>query len=751
MSTKRVMTAVDLGLGRFDLALALALTLALGSPACTKGGVSDRVGYASADAKGADVRVALDLPIVQFPDAGPAYDSAPPALNIETMRIEPADSTVTVAPGKSATVNFRTFATLKGSSTEIEITGRTVFYVPDNYLVGGFPADGSATFTTRVPATATDPPQRGGTLTVQAQAANTDEPVTTLTTTLTVKIADVIVPAAGSPAATPVIPADPASTFKGTEDATLAPTLVYPNDGVLLPPNVGSLEIHFMPGKAAGELYEISLQAAYTDIRIYTRCAADATQFVTGGCVHQLSPATINVIAETNRGGDPVKLTLRGTNGSGKFGQTGEASIQFAAERVDGAVYYWTASTPPRVMRFDFGSQSGLASVLQPSDLPSDNGTPGRNTRCVGCHTLSRDGGRMIAATGGSETAYLVYLNDLTLGRTAGSNWLTVDGRNNGPAYDNRALLTSFNPDASEFVAAPSRNDTAAPPKSLIFHDGVTGLRKGPPDGSLALEYTPSFPDWSPDGNAIAVTLIYGTNDQTIRLQEGGISVITRGAAGWELPPIDVVPHEAGKSRYNASFAPDSSILLYTESIRESGDTDRVVDGYSDPPAKIWAVIPEAGAQPVALDRANAPGVADTLTLADTRAAGLRQMLSAGRLMNTFPRWAPFAAKHDGRKLFWFTASSQRRAGLRSYYPNRSVIGDPDTQVLLWMFALDVDKVLAGEDGTYPGFFLPFQDMKTSNHMAQWAQKYISDKPPTPPTPVLPPPAPPPPPPVPIL
>jgi hypothetical protein len=67
------------------------------------------------------------------------------------------------------------------------------------------------------------------------------------------------------------------------------------------------------------------------------------------------------------------------------------------------------------------------------------------------------------------------------------------------------------------------------------------------------------------------------------------------------------------------------------------------------------------------------------------------------------------------------------------------------------MFAIDADKVLAGEDGSYPGFFLPFQDMATSNHMAAWTEKYVSSTPPPRPVPVPPPPPPPaPPPPVPI-
>jgi hypothetical protein len=743
----------------FRVAIASVLSGAFG--ACVKPGTVDNspvLPPPGSDAQlSSDGRTGDDVPplIIVFTDAAPppVYLDATTGFvpqNIETMRIVPADSTITVQRGQSATVDFHAFATLKGGYPEIEITDRTVFYVPDNYLVGSFPANGGPTFATRLPVLATDPPQRGGVVTVQAQAANSDDPITTVTTTLTVKIVDVIQPVAGTPAATPAIPADPGSTFTGTEDPTLAPALVYPNDGVLLPPNLGTVEIQFLPGKKTGELYEVSLQSAFSDLRLYTRCTSDTTQFVTGTCVQNLDAATVDILSESNRGGPAVKLSVRGGDGSGAFGGAAQASIQFAADRVDGAVYYWTTSSPPRIMRFDFGSQSALAPVLQPNNLPSDSGTAGGGTRCVGCHSLSRDGKRMAAAAGASYESYLVYVNDLTKPRTATSNWLTVDGRNNGPASLNKVLITSFNPDGSEFVAvAPNGSATG---NSLLFHDGVTGLRKTTTDGTLTLPFTPAFPDWSPDGGSIAVTHIYGNNNSTIQFQEGGISVITQGAAGWNLPPIEIVPHVVGKNRYNATFVPDSSFLLYSESILQTSDNNNTnaVDAYSDPSAKTWAVAPVAGATAVSLDKANATGVADTMTVADSRDTALQARIAGGQLMNTFPRAAPFANKQGGHKLFWFTASSQRRAGLRKYYPNNSVVGDPPTQTLLWMFAIDADKTLAGQDGSYPGFFLPFQDMTTSNHMATWAQKYVSDQPPpgpppTPPPPAVPPPPPPPP------
>jgi hypothetical protein len=167
-----------------------------------------------------------------------------------------------------------------------------------------------------------------------------------------------------------------------------------------------------------------------------------------------------------------------------------------------------------------------------------------------------------------------------------------------------------------------------------------------------------------------------------------------------------------------------------------------LVNAYSDPSATVWAVQPKANATPVLLARANATGVADKLTLTDGRDPTVVTRISSGLLMNTFAKAAPFETKQNGHKLFWFTSASQRRAGLRLFKPNPSVVGDTPTQLLLWMFALDADQVLAGKDGSFPGFFLPFQDMTTSNHMAAWTQKYVSPNPPPEPpnVPTIPPP-----------
>jgi hypothetical protein len=134
----------------------------------------------------------------------------------------------------------------------------------------------------------------------------------------------------------------------------------------------------------------------------------------------------------------------------------------------------------------------------------------------------------------------------------------------------------------------------------------------------------------------------------------------------------------------------------------------------SDPSAKTWAVAPSAGAQPIYLARANAPGVRDG---------------SSSDLSNTFPRFSPFAQAQGAGRLFWVTVASRRQLGLRNPPPTPSS-ADPTelgtSGQVLWMFAVDPDKLASGQDGSYPAFYLPFQDLTTSNHIGQWTQRVVN-------------------------
>jgi hypothetical protein len=149
-----------------------------------------------------------------------------------------------------------------------------------------------------------------------------------------------------------------------------------------------------------------------------------------------------------------------------------------------------------------------------------------------------------------------------------------------------------------------------------------------------------------------------------------------------------------------------------------SGDCD----GDDDPTATTWAIAPQAGAAPVHLDKAGAPGAEDGATTS---------------LHDTFPRNSPFEGQFQGTKIYWVTISSRRREGLLN----------KDGRQQLWMFAVDPAQLLTGKDGSYPAFFLPMQALDGNNHIAQWTKKIVSDNPPPVPMPPSPPdkPVPPPP------
>ena len=91
------------------------------------------------------------------------------------------------------------------------------------------------------------------------------------------------------------VPSNGTSAFD--PNAPSAPELVYPNDGVLLPPNVGRLEVHFRPGAPENLLFELRFASAVTDLVYYTRCYASPNDFEAGSCAFFLEGSELELLA----------------------------------------------------------------------------------------------------------------------------------------------------------------------------------------------------------------------------------------------------------------------------------------------------------------------------------------------------------------------------------------------------------------------------------------------------------------------
>lgn len=610
---------------------------------------------------------------------GPGGDAseAPPLDGLETLRLEPEDATITIEGGVPATQAYRAFGTFEDGS-ERELTEVVTFRAVGVPYVGAF--SGSVFTSTTM---------NGGRTRVEALAAGR---VAIGTLDVVLRASLEVPPASGGAA----FPDDPGSLFGGADDASRAPTLVYPNDGVVLPPNLGRVEVHWLRGPDSNTLFEVAFENEVTDVRAYVRC--ERPEGVReDGCIWEPTGAVWTYVAETNRGGDPLRVRVRATGDTGgEVGSSDTLELRFARDSLEGTIYYWTTSEGA-IVRYDFGAEAGMAElVMGPEQTESG--------RCVGCHAISRDGRKIVGSVGGQNRGG-VLMYDL---ETYTPLW------NESGDDDHVLQFSTFSPDGNELAAVFGDGDGALPGISLydVRCDGAGGC--GTLVGTIDNEGREvSHPSWAPQsGRWIAFTDVGQPEGTSQRPRHGAISIVERETTGWSAPRT-LIPRADGISRYNPDWAPDESFLVYSESACPGGDvTHRDCNADSDPTARVWAVPREAGT-PVRMDRLSEPGVMD---------------MGRTELNDTFPRMAPFVFVLDtgdlgDRSLMYVSFASTRAYGLRTAPGGNAESGDRGTYV--WMAGVLPESVARGEDPSFPAFALPFQALDTSNHIAVWTTEAI--------------------------
>jgi hypothetical protein len=545
--------------------------------------------------------------------------------------------------------------------------------------------------------------------------------------------------------------------------------IVYPNDGVLVPPNMNVMSVQWTPYGGPFTRFEVDFSNSITDVRVVTKCATQTMDtgqppMPSGGCELIIDPQTWATLAHANRDGDPVTITVRGTtDGTCASSSTASVHVSFAREDVLGAIYYWKSTVTPNGV----GGQIWVKSFGDSVPEQQVTGMGGDlAASCNGCHSLSRDGSRMVVYSDDDDS-------DDEYGDVTGSLLDMTTKTAIGTAYAGRGTgqppgFSTLTPDRSSYVT--SNGLGMAPTNAWTLWSGNAGNQLSTVNVGNAGE-RPTMPDWSPDGKSVIYVLpnTVGSWDQGGggRGGGGGGGGFGGGAGGgrndddhvfggslYTLPYMGNGQFGApapflmsgGENNYYPSYSPDGQFVVFDRAAHDTsvGTIDGCNgtapqrscpnDSFSNPAARVMLVANATGSAPIDLENANGSPAGSPVPLS-----------------NSWPRWSPFLQQYKGNLLLWIAFSSTRDYGVRvrnhkpgmyQCYPADS-FEDPGSphrmpfaaeceQPQLWMAAINLSAA-SGTDPSRVAFWLPFQDITTHNHTPQWTQAVAAPPPPMPP------------------
>jgi hypothetical protein len=452
-----------------------------------------------------------------------------------------------------------------------------------------------------------------------------------------------------------VDPGVPDQFDNATNDPSLAPTVVYPPNNILVPPNLGQFDVHWAAAGGAN-VFEVRMKNQYVDIKRYTIGDDPGQPFWT-----VLQPSQWYPIASSRQ---QLTLSLSGlnTNDPTRRGSAAEQKIDVTNEGAQGGIYYWTTSFPQGIFRYDIATPE-----VPPAPYFPAGSEPGGQGNCMGCHALSRDGKRIA---------------------------LTIDsgeGRGTVMNVADRAVLVPFDTNSQRWNFATFNADGN---KLATVFQGAMVLRSA--EGGAVLSSIPNspgttatHPEFSPDGtklvNVEGVSRIYDFEvyDGSIVTRSFDDTTNTFGAT-----QTLVTAGTDGLQNYYPSYSPDGQWIVFT---RTGGTSYNSVD------AETWVVKADGSAPPIKLQIAGLPN---------------------GSLTNSWARWVPYGQTFGeaNEPMFYLTFSTTRPFGVR-------IPGGGLPQI--WMTPFFPAKAEAGQDPSGQAFRVPFQNVGTSNHIAQWTQAIV--------------------------
>jgi len=430
-------------------------------------------------------------------------------------------------------------------------------------------------------------------------------------------------------------PEVPASIPPGSDPAAPPPRWAYPEDGTVVP---GGMVPPLLQWHEDGNtLFHLRLERA-----------GEATVDVfTTDWSYQPTSAQWGLLASEPDA--DIRMTLRGmVDPAGTaVGAAPVRSVIAADADLAGSVYYWQVQTGD-IMHIADGA-------IEPEPLFSTNADSGT---CRGCHTMTRDGGRLgfMYNGGGDPRAGLAWVDE-----------------------PEPAIVENFTEFRWDFLAFDPSGTRAAAVYfgDMWLADTTPGLEGGIANlGPISVANEGgrrvTTPAWSPDGARLlfinrdpgGVDWSFSWGDLMMTSWDpvgGTFGPVTTLLARGDTPETDTISYP--------SWSPDSRFVAYSQG-------------------------PD--------NRGTAPATIRLLDIASGATSHLARANPAGQ--DVLPSFSPYRSGGYYWLLFYST---------RPY-------GRVTTNKQLWVTAISADMA-PGEDGSHPAFWLPGQDPTRANITGYWS------------------------------
>ncbi|MDI1482944.1 hypothetical protein [Polyangium sp. y55x31] len=435
--------------------------------------------------------------------------------------------------------------------------------------------------------------------------------------------------------------------FPTAVEADPALTLLYPYDKTVFPRGLLGPTIQWNGGNA-GDVYHIHIKSPAFEYETW-RTVPPPSRFdfpkLPDDIWRKLTDSTNGDVQVDIARFDGTKAYLAKTQ-----------TWKIAPANLAGTIYYWEVNT-------------GSVVRIKPGDVaPEAFLTPPPGVGCVACHSVSKDGTRLVASFHGGY-----------------SPWGTFDTATGTSLFNTNASsgFQAISPNGSH-VLWRHWNDGAFNSTgflSLSTYDSDVELAQLNPGGGA-----PAHPAWSGDGQKIAFSVRTDGNGLDFTQSTLWVTDVNLAVPSFSNTKM-IVPNDAGRPTVTfPTFSPDSKWIAFERSTmaRSRGAL-----------AEIWLTNPD-GSVVIPLDNTN----------------GMGHIEAEQTTANYEPTFNPFSLGG----YFWLVIVSERK------YGNTLTDTNPNTRrKQLWVTAIDANPV-AGQDPSHPAFWLPGQGLDNQNMRGEWAK-----------------------------